>query len=77
LNKLNPYLDAVLRSGEGAMPVDDYRRLAGKCLRMAEQATHGTTRAMLRHLGEVWTRLAEEDELAQQQQQNQPKKLTA
>jgi hypothetical protein len=47
------------------MPVHDYRRLAGKCLGMAEQATHETTRAMLRHSGEIWTRLAEEDEWLQ------------
>lgn len=48
------------------MPIDDYRRLAANCLRMAERATQETTRAMLRHLAEVWTRLAEEDEPAQQ-----------
>jgi len=59
------------------MPVDDYRRLAGDCLRMAERSTHETTRAMLRHLAEVWTRLAEEDEPAARQQQIPAKKLAA
>jgi len=53
---------------------DDYRRLAAKCASMAARSADMRTRAMLLHLAEVWTKLAEEEgPPARQQQQVQPK----
>jgi hypothetical protein len=51
---------------------DEYRRLASECAGMAQRAADMRSRAVLLHMADVWTRLANEDDaLAKHQQQIQ------
>jgi hypothetical protein len=53
---------------------DDYRWLASECAAMAQRAADMRPRAVLLHMAEVWTKLANQnDAIDEQRQQIQPK----
>ncbi len=44
------------------MAVDEYRRHAGECLRIAEHVTNSQSRTVLIHMAQAWLRLARQAE---------------
>jgi hypothetical protein len=47
------------KRSEAMASTDDYKRLAGECLRIARESKNPNDRAMLLRMAETWIRLAE------------------
>jgi hypothetical protein len=55
---------------EAWMPADEYRKNAQECVQQAQKATNDKARNAWLGLGEHWTRLAKELQVAQPQRQS-------